>query len=98
MNVVPREAPDKGDAVAALLRARAGRGRRSTWATTSPTRTRSGSVDVGVRVGRTARSAAGWYLAAQGAIDDLLRALLAARTRLDGRGDRADGLALAIGD
>ncbi len=56
------------------------------------------SVDVGVRVGRTARSTASWYLAAQGAMDDLLRALLAARTRVDGRGARADGLMLAVGD
>jgi hypothetical protein len=52
---------------------------------------------VGVRVWRTARSAARWYLPAQVAVDELLRALLAARTRRDGRGDRWEGLARAIG-
>jgi hypothetical protein len=50
-----------------------------------------------VRVGRTARSAARWYLATQHALDDLLRAMLSARSRADGLGGRWEGLARAVG-
>lgn len=97
VNVVPREAPDKRAAVRELVR-RAGPRPVLYVGDDRTDEDVLGAVDVGVRVGRTARSAARWYLAAQAAVDDLLRALLAARTRHDGIGDRADRLALAVGD
>jgi trehalose 6-phosphate phosphatase len=97
VHVVPREAPDKKAAVQEVLR-RAGPRPVLYVGDDRTDEDVFSSVDVGVRVGRTARSTASWYLAAQGAIDDLLRALLAARTRVDGRGARADGLMLAVGD
>jgi hypothetical protein len=53
-------------------------------------------LTAGVRVGRTWRSAAGWYVPDQARVDDLLRVLLAARTRLDGRGERWEGMVRAL--
>jgi trehalose 6-phosphate phosphatase len=97
VNVVPAEAPDKKAALKELLR-RAGRRPVLYVGDDRTDEEVLGWADVGVRVGRTARSAARWYLGAQAAMDDLLRGLLAARTRLDGLGDRADRLALAVGD
>src|SRR6266702_2433885 len=97
VHVVPRDAPDKKAAVQEVLR-RAGPRPVLYVGDDRTDEDVFSSVDVGVRVGRTARSTASWYLAAQGAMDDLLRALLAARTRIDGRGARADGLVLAVGD
>jgi trehalose 6-phosphate phosphatase len=97
VNVIPSEAPDKGAALRELVR-RAGRRPVLYVGDDRTDEDVFRSVEVSVRVGRTARSAARWYLSAQGAIDDLLRALLAARTRYDGLGDRADRLALAVGD
>ncbi len=98
VHVAPADAPDKGTAIGELLRRvgprpvlYVGDDRTDEQVFRSP------SVEVGVRVGRTARSAAPWYLPAQAAIDDLLRALLSARTRRDGRGDRWEGLARAVG-
>jgi trehalose 6-phosphate phosphatase len=96
VNVVPEGASDKGGALAELSR-RAGR-RPVLYVgddRTDEHAFRSGAVDVAVRVGRTARSAACWYVSAQREVDELLRELLAARTRRDGLGDRADGLARA---
>jgi trehalose-6-phosphatase len=58
---------------------------------------RSSLIDVAVRVGRTARSAAEWYVPRQASIDELLRALLAACTRRDGLGDRSESLVRAVG-
>jgi trehalose 6-phosphate phosphatase len=97
VNVVPRDAPDKRAAVKELLW-RAGRRPVLYVGDDRTDEDVFGWAEVSVRVGRTARSAARWYVAAQGAIDDLLRALLAARTRHDGLGDRAERLALAVGD
>jgi hypothetical protein len=57
---------------------------------------RSSAVRVGVRVGRTARSSAAWYVPGEAAVDDVLRALIAARTRRDGLGDRTEGLSRAV--
>jgi len=98
MNVVPAEAPDKGSALQELLRRAGprpvlyvGDDRTDEDVFSSP------RVDVGVRVGRTARSAAAWYVPRQVAVDDLLRALIAACTRRDGLGDRSAGLVRAVG-
>jgi trehalose 6-phosphate phosphatase len=99
VNVVPCDAPDKGSAIEELLR-RAGR-RPVLYVGDDRTDEdvfRSPHVDVGVRVGRTSRSAAGWYVARQAGVDELLRALIAARTRRDGLGDRAEGLVRAVGE
>jgi trehalose 6-phosphate phosphatase len=98
VNVAPGDAPDKGTALLDLVR-RAGP-RPVLYVGDDRTDEhvfRSASIDVGVRVGRTARSAARWYLATQRALDDLLRAMLSARSRLDGLGGRWEGLARAVG-
>jgi trehalose 6-phosphate phosphatase len=97
LNVVPREAPDKGSALQELLRRT---GPRPVLYVgddrTDEDVFRSPLVTVGVRVGRTARSAAAWYVPRQASVDGLLHALLAARTRRDGLGDRAAGLVRAV--
>jgi trehalose 6-phosphate phosphatase len=98
VNVVPAEAPDKGSALEALLHRVGPR----PVAYVGDDRTdedvfRSGHVDVGVRVGRTARSAAAWYVPRQDAVDELLHALIGACTRRDGLGDRAESLARVVG-
>jgi trehalose 6-phosphate phosphatase len=98
VNLVPAEAPDKGSALEELVR-RAGAG-AVLYAGDDRTDEdvfRSARVEVGVRVGRTARSAASWYVPRQAAVDDLLRALIAACTRRDGLGDRSESLARVIG-
>jgi trehalose 6-phosphate phosphatase len=97
VNVAPCDAPDKGTALLDLVR-RAG-ARPVLYVGDDRTDEYvfgSTCIHVGVRVGRTARSAARWYLAAQPALDDLLRALLAARSRLDGLDGRWEGLARAV--
>jgi trehalose 6-phosphate phosphatase len=98
VNVVPEDAPDKGVAIEELM-ARTGR-QLVLYAgddRTDEAVFRSPRVEVGVRVGRTARSAARWFIPGQRAMDDLLRALIDARTRLDGLGDRSTGVIRAIG-
>ncbi len=98
VNVAPCDAPDKGTALSDLVR-RAGP-RPVLYVGDDRTDEqvfRSASVDVGVRVGRTARSLARWYVSRQAAVDDLLRALLAARSRVDGQERRWEGLVRAVG-
>ena len=58
---------------------------------------RAWGVEVAVRVGRSARSAAAYYVPDQAAVDELLRALVRARAALDGRADRAAALEAALG-
>jgi trehalose 6-phosphate phosphatase len=97
VNVVPSDAPDKGVAIGELV-ARTGR-HLVLYAgddRTDEAVFRSPQVEIGVRVGRTARSAARWFVPGQRAMDDLLRALLSARTRLDGLGDRSGGIVRAV--
>lgn len=97
VHVAPADAPDKGRAIGELLRRIGSRPVLYVGDDRSDEEVfRSPRVEVGVRVGRTARSAARWYLPAQASIDELLRALLVARTRRDGRGDRWEGLARAL--
>lgn len=98
VNVVPADAPNKGTAIEALA-ARAGQGpvlyagddRTDEDAFHSP------RVSVSIRVGRTGRTSARWYVPGQGAIDDLLRALIAARIRLDGARATLSGIMRAVG-
>jgi trehalose 6-phosphate phosphatase len=98
VNVVPSGVHDKGAAIAALL-ARVGR-RRALYLgddTTDEDAFRSPAVDPAIRVGPTHPSAAAYYLSSQAAVDDLLRALLRARRKLDGLDDGIDGLVRALG-
>lgn len=93
VNVVQDGSHDKGDAVGRLLR-RANR-RVAVYVgddATDEDAFRSEHVALGVRVGRTHRSAAEWYVRAQAEVDELLRALVRARRRLDGLGDDIAGL------
>jgi trehalose 6-phosphate phosphatase len=97
VNVVPREAPTKGDAVATLCRrlgirpaVYVGDDGTDEWAF------RSSVVGVAIRIGASADSSAACCLADQSQIDDLLRALIAARLRQDGRGERIEGLIRAV--
>ena len=57
---------------------------------------RAGIVDVTIRVGRTGHSSAEYYVPRQTELDEFLRALLIARTRADGRGERWEGLVRAV--
>ncbi|HEX9052885.1 MAG TPA: trehalose-phosphatase [Anaeromyxobacter sp.] len=87
VNVVPARAPDKGAAVAEILR-RIG-ARRALYVgddVTDEDAFSAEGVAVSVRVGRTHASSAAWYVPAQRDVDALLRALVAARRRLDGAG------------
>ena len=97
VNVAPCAAPDKESALRDLLR-RVG-ARPVLYVGDDCTDEDvfcSSVISVGVRVGRTGRSSARWYLPRQADIDALLRALLAARTRADGLGDRGEGLVRAV--
>jgi trehalose 6-phosphate phosphatase len=93
VNVQPEEAPTKGDAIRELcerLRARialyVGDDR------TDEEAFRSEVVGISICVGGGEGSSAAYGLADQGEIDELLRALVAARVRQDGRGERWEGL------
>jgi trehalose 6-phosphate phosphatase len=97
VNVAPSDAPQKGAAVAELLR-RAG-SRPVLYVgddRTDEDAFRAPMLTAGVRVGRTGRSAASWYVPDQAGMDEFLSLLLAARTRLDGLGDRWEGLTRAV--
>jgi hypothetical protein len=53
---------------------------------------RSNAVEVSVRVGHSTSSAATYFPPTQPDVDDLLRALVRARRRLDGLDEQVDGL------
>ncbi len=93
VNVAPAGAPDKGAAVAEILR-RIG-ARRALYVgddVTDEDAFRDEAVAVGVRVGRTHASSATWYVPGQQDVDALLRGLVVARRRLDGAGECTDAL------
>jgi trehalose 6-phosphate phosphatase len=58
---------------------------------------RSDAVRVSVRVGPAHASAARYFLRSQADIDDLLRALVRSRRRLDGADDRIEALERMVG-
>ncbi len=96
VNVAPADAPDKGAAVEEILQ-RVGR-RRVLYVgddVTDEQAFAAESVSVSVRIGASERSAARFYLPEQSAVDALLAALVAARRKLDGAGDRIEGLVRA---
>jgi trehalose 6-phosphate phosphatase len=93
VNVLPKDAPTKGDAIRELcdrLGARiavyVGDDR------TDEEAFRSEVVGISICVGGERDSSAAYGLADQREIDDLLRALVAARARQDGLGERWEGL------
>jgi trehalose 6-phosphate phosphatase len=98
VNVLPDEAPTKGDAIEALA-ARVG-ARLAVYVgddRTDEEAFRSEVVEVSIRVGAASGSSATHGLPDQGRIDDLLRTLIAARARQDGRPERWEGLVRAVG-
>lgn len=97
VNVVPLDAPDKAAAVEEI-RNRIGAARVLYVGddTTDEDVFRDPRVAVAVRVGRTARSAARYYVPRQDGVDDLLCAMLQARVRHDGAGARWEGLVRAV--
>ncbi|MGC3996395.1 MAG: trehalose-phosphatase [Anaeromyxobacter sp.] len=92
VNVHPAEAPDKGDALAALqerfdapLAVYVGDDVTDEDAFSRP-------KVVSIRVGSAGPSVARFCISSQEEVDDLLRALIAARAQEDGLGDRWQGL------
>jgi trehalose 6-phosphate phosphatase len=93
VTVAPADSPDKGEALQALL-ART-RNRRALFVgddRTDEDAFRAPGVAVGVRVGRTRRTAAHAYLPDQASIDELLRRLVRARRRAQGLEGDTQGL------
>lgn len=98
-NVVPGDSHDKGDAVARLL-PRANR-RAAVFVgddATDEDAFRHPDVAVGIRVGRSTRSAAGYYVPTQADVDALLRVFVRERRRQDGLGEDISGLERAMRD
>lgn len=99
VNVVPPDAHDKGRAVSRVLErivpptaaVYVGDDVTDEDAFTSP------AVEVGIRVGAGQASAARYFLAGQDRVDDLLRAVIRARRRLDGQGGDVDALERVVG-
>jgi trehalose 6-phosphate phosphatase len=96
VNVVPAEAPTKGDAMRALC-ARLGM-RMAVYVgddRTDEEAFRSDAVRISIRVGECDESSARYCVPSQGEIDELLRAFVAARARQDGRGATWEALVRA---
>jgi trehalose 6-phosphate phosphatase len=98
VNVLPDGAPTKADAVRHLC----GRLGARVAVYVGDDRTdeeafRCEAVGISVRVGSETNSSAAYCLADQREVDDLLRALLAARARHDGLGDRWEALVRVMG-
>jgi trehalose 6-phosphate phosphatase len=97
VNILPSGAPTKGDAIRALCE----RERASLAVYVGDDRTdeeafRADRVGISIRVGASETSSARYSLADQSQIDHLLRALIAARARHDGLGERWEGLVRAV--
>ena len=98
VNVVPVEAPTKGDAMRFLCE-RLGT-RVAAYVgddTTDEEAFQSDVVHVAIHVGPSGASAARFSLPMQDAVDDLLRLLVAIRARQEGLGERWEGLVRAAG-
>jgi trehalose 6-phosphate phosphatase len=97
VNVLPKEAPTKGDAIRALCE-RLG-ARVAVYVgddRTDEEAFRSEVVGISIRVGGAPDSSAAYQLDDQKQIDDLLRGLVAARARQDGLGGRWEGIVRAM--
>ena len=80
LNVIPRDLSDKGDAVLALLEA--GRRTHLVYLGDEETdedvfRKAAGERFIGIRVGRSEASSAGWYVSEQGEVDRVIEVFLA---------------------
>jgi trehalose 6-phosphate phosphatase len=96
VNIFPADAPTKGDAIRAVCD-RVG-ARVAVYVgddLTDEEAFRADVVRISVRVGESTGSAARFFVPDQLAVDDLLRALVAARARHDGLGRRWEGLVRA---
>jgi trehalose 6-phosphate phosphatase len=97
VNVVPQDAPTKGDAIRELC-ARLG-ARVAMYVgddRTDEEAFRGEVVAISIRVGGAADSCAEYSVQDQRHVDELLRALVSARARQDGLGDRWEGLVRAM--
>ena len=97
VNVLPSSAPTKGDA----LRTLCGRTGAKLAVYVGDDRSdeeafRSDAVSISIRIGESLDSAAQYFLPDQSDIDELLRQLIAGRTRHDGLGDRSGGIVKAV--
>jgi trehalose 6-phosphate phosphatase len=98
VNVVPEGAPTKGDAIRELCARLGARGAVYVGDDrTDEEAFRSEVVHVAVHVGVEEESAARYALPDQRRVDDLLRALIAARARQDRVASRWEGLVRALG-
>lgn len=99
VNVVPPDVHDKGLAVAELL-ARFMPRSAAVYVgddTTDEDAFASAAVEVGIRVGASSSSAARYFIASQERLDDLLRALVRTRRRLDGLDEGIEALERMLG-
>ena len=98
VNVAPADAPDKGEAVAEILRRVGARPVLYVGDDVADEDAFAAQeVAVAVRVGRTHASLARWYGPAQCHVAALRAALVAARRRADGRAERLEALLGAAG-
>jgi trehalose 6-phosphate phosphatase len=97
VNLVPAGAPDKGDALARLVKTHALPGALFVGdeLTDEPAFRRARADGLGVRVGPSKHTAASFHVPTQLDIDALLTELLIGRTRPQHSGDRADPTTLA---
>jgi trehalose 6-phosphate phosphatase len=97
VNVLPKDAPTKGDAIQQLCRRLGARVALYVGDDrTDEDAFRSQAVGVSICVGGGRESSAAYALADQREVDDLLRALLSARARLDGLGERWEALVRVV--
>ncbi|HEX9400368.1 MAG TPA: trehalose-phosphatase [Anaeromyxobacter sp.] len=97
VNVLPDDAPTKGDAISQLCERLGARIAVYVGDDRSDEEAfRSKVVGISIRVGGERDSSAAYWLPQQPQVDDLLRALVAARARQDGRGPRLEGLVRAM--
>ena len=97
VNVLPDHAPTKGDAIRQLCERLGARGAVYVGDDrTDEEAFRSEAVAISIRVGGEPDSSAAYWLPEQRQVDDLLRALVAARARQDGLGGQCDGLVRAM--
>ena len=97
VNVLPTDAPNKGDAVRTLCQ-RLGL-RLVVYVGDDRTDEEvfcSGAVEVGIRVGEDRNSGAKYSIATQAEVDDLLLLLITARVRADGFTGNCEGILRAL--